>query len=95
MSRRGAHANRYVMTPGTRHTRPLDPGCRVAGKQFAPHRRLKFAMASMGKPETKVSELCKELGIPRQTFYRHVSANGEACPDGVRVLSRKERRTLP
>jgi len=46
-------------------------------------------MASMGKPEMKVSELCKELGISRQTLYRHVSANGEACPDGVRVLSRK------
>jgi hypothetical protein len=36
-------------------------------------------MASMGKFETKVSELCKELGIFRQTLYRHVSANGEAC----------------
>jgi hypothetical protein len=32
-----------------RHTRLLDPGCRVAGEQFIPHRRLKFAMASMGK----------------------------------------------
>jgi len=46
-------------------------------------------MASMGKPETKASELCKEFEISRQTFYRHVSANPEACPDGVRVLSRK------
>jgi hypothetical protein len=68
---------------------PLDPGCRVAGEQFVPHRCLKFAMAWMGKPEKKVSELCKEFGISRQTLYRHVSANGEACPDGVRVLSRK------
>ena len=77
------------------HTWPLDPGCRVAGEQFVAHRRLKSAMASIGKPETKVSELCQELGISRKTLYRHVSANGEACPDGVRVLSRKERRTLP
>jgi DNA-binding phage protein len=46
-------------------------------------------MASMGKPDTKVSELCKELGISRQTRYRHVSPNGEARLDGVRVLSRK------
>ena len=52
-------------------------------------------MASMGKSETKISELCKEFGISRQTFYRRVSVNGEACPDGVRVLSRKERRGLP
>ena len=43
------------------HTWPFDPGGRVAGEQFAPRRRLKFAMALMGKPETKVSELCKEL----------------------------------
>ena len=48
---------------------PFDPGCRVAGEQFVPHRRRKFAMASMGKSETKVSELCKEFGISRQTFY--------------------------
>jgi len=67
----------------------LDPGCRVAGEQFVPHRRLKFAMASMGKSETKFSELCQEFRFSRQTFYRHVSANGEACPDGVRALSGK------
>jgi hypothetical protein len=29
--------------------------------------------AAMGKPETKVSELCAELGIARQTLYRFVS----------------------
>jgi transposase-like protein len=48
-------------------------------------------MASMGKSETKVSELCREFGISRQTLYRHVSVNGEACPDGVRVLSLERR----
>jgi transcriptional regulator of acetoin/glycerol metabolism len=45
-------------------------------------------MASMGKPDTKISERCKELGISRQTLYRHVSPNGEARPDGARVLAR-------
>ena len=49
----------------------------------------RVAMASMGKPDTKVAELCKELGISRQTLYRHVSPNGEARPDSVRVLARK------
>ena len=87
--------NGKVVPSCPRHTRLLDPGCRVAGEQFIPHRRLKFAMASMGKSETKVSELCQEFGISRQTLYRHASANGEACPDGVRVLSRRWRRTLP
>ena len=51
--------------------------------------KVRLAMASMGKPDTKVSELCKELGISRQTLYRHVSPNGEARPDGARMLARK------
>ena len=50
------------------HTWPFDPGGRVAGEQFAPHRRLKFAMASMGKLDTTVSELGQEFGISRQTL---------------------------
>jgi hypothetical protein len=81
--------NAKVVPSCPRHTRLLDPGRRVDGEQFIPHRRLKFAMASMGKPETKVSERCQDFGIFRQTFYRHASANGAACPDGVRVLSRR------
>ena len=51
--------------------------------------KVRLAMASMGKPDTKVSELCKEVGISRQTLYRHVSPDGEARPDGMRVLARK------
>ena len=50
--------------------------------------KLWLAMASMGKPGTKVSDLCTELGITRQTLYRHVSPTGELRPDGVRLLSR-------
>ena len=33
-------------------------------------------MAAMGKPEKNVGELCAELGITRQTLYRHVSPDG-------------------
>jgi DNA invertase Pin-like site-specific DNA recombinase len=44
--------------------------------------KLRLAMASMGKPETKVSDLCTELGSTRQTLYRHVSPTGELRPDG-------------
>lgn len=29
-------------------------------------------MASMGQPATKVSDLCAEPGVTRQTLYRHV-----------------------
>ena len=43
--------------------------------------KLRLALASMGKPGTKVNELCIELGITRQTLYRHVSPAGELRPD--------------
>ncbi len=41
----------------------------------------------MGQPDTKVSELCEELGITRQTLYRHVSPTGELRPDALRLLA--------
>lgn len=49
--------------------------------------KVRLAMASMGQPETKVSDLCRELGITRQTLYRHVSPKGELRPDGAKLLS--------
>lgn len=50
--------------------------------------KLRLAMAAMGQPETKVSDLCKELGITRQTLYRHVSPKGELRDDGQKLLAR-------
>jgi hypothetical protein len=50
--------------------------------------KLRLALASMGKPDTKVSDLCTELGITRQTLYRHVSPTGELRPDGKKLMSR-------
>jgi DNA invertase Pin-like site-specific DNA recombinase len=47
------------------------------------------SMASMGKRGTKVSALCTELGITRQTLYRHVSPTGELRLDGEKLLDRK------
>lgn len=49
--------------------------------------KLRLALASMGKPDTKVSDLCTELGITRQTLYRHVSPSGELRPDGAKLIS--------
>jgi DNA invertase Pin-like site-specific DNA recombinase len=51
--------------------------------------KLRLAMASMGKRGTKVSALCTELGITRQTLYRHVSPTGELRLDGEKLLNRK------
>lgn len=48
--------------------------------------KVRLAMASMGQPETNVAALCEELGITRQTLYRHVSPTGELRPDGKRLL---------
>jgi DNA invertase Pin-like site-specific DNA recombinase len=50
--------------------------------------KLRLAMAIMGKPDTKVSRLCEELAITRQTLYRHVSPTGALRPDGERLLTK-------
>lgn len=50
--------------------------------------KLRLAQAAMGKPETTVGALCRELGVSTQTLYRHVSPNGELRPDGHKLLSR-------
>uniref|UniRef100_UPI003982F011 recombinase family protein n=1 Tax=Gaiella sp. TaxID=2663207 RepID=UPI003982F011 len=49
--------------------------------------KLRLATASMGQPDTKISELCTELGVTRQTLYRHVSPTGELRPDGRKLLA--------
>lgn len=51
--------------------------------------KLRLAMAAMGKPETRVDELCVELGICRQTLYRHVAPDGSLRPDGQKLLERR------
>jgi len=57
--------------------------------------KLRLAAASMSQPDTKVSELCTELGITRQTLYRHVSPTGELRADGKRLLARTARKSPP
>jgi DNA invertase Pin-like site-specific DNA recombinase len=49
--------------------------------------KLRLAMAAMGQPETKVGNLCEELGVTRQTLYRHVSPKGVLRADGEKLLS--------
>ncbi|WP_442911343.1 hypothetical protein [Legionella spiritensis] len=48
--------------------------------------KLRFAMASMGNPETKIGALCEELAISKQTLYRHVSPTGNLRKDGKKLL---------
>ena len=53
--------------------------------------KLRLAMAAMGQPETKVGEFCRELGVSRQTLYRHVAPNGALRPDCQKLLGRRKR----
>ena len=52
--------------------------------------KLRLARASMADPETTVRDLCTELGVARQTLYRHVAPDGSLRPDGQKVLDRKK-----
>lgn len=48
--------------------------------------KVRLAMAAMGQPGTVVADLCKELGVTRQTLYRHVSPTGQARPAALKIL---------
>lgn len=56
-------------------------------KMTAP--KLRLATAAMAQPETHVGDLCKELGITRQTLYRHVGPDGALRKDGHKLLEEK------
>ena len=53
--------------------------------------KVRLAAASMGQPGTNVGELCQELGITRQTLYRHVSPTGELREDGAKLLAQARK----
>ena len=58
--------------------------------------KLRLAQAAMGRRETGVGELCAELGVTRQTLYRHVDPEGRLRPDGERLLRhRRAQRGQP
>jgi transposase-like protein len=57
--------------------------------------KLRLAMAAMGQPKTRVSDLCRDLGVTRQTLYRHVSPKGALREDGRKLLKTKRRNSLP
>ena len=47
--------------------------------------KLRLAQAAMGKPVTKIAPLCRELGITRQTLYRHVAPDGSLREHGTKA----------
>lgn len=58
--------------------------------------KVHLAAAAMGKEDTVVGDLCRELGITRQTLYRYVSPTGNLRDDGKKLLkaspSKQKRR---
>ena len=54
--------------------------------------KVRLAMAAMGQKETKVADLCSELGITRQTLYRHVAPDGGLRKDGQKVVEGGQAR---
>jgi len=52
--------------------------------------KVRMAMAAMGQTEMKLGDLCIELGITRQTLYRHVSPDGALRPDDDKLLKQKK-----
>jgi DNA invertase Pin-like site-specific DNA recombinase len=67
---------------------------RKGGRRFGLTKaQVRLAQSAMGKKETRVSELCAELGITRATLYRYVDADGSLREYGKRVLApRKDER---
>jgi DNA invertase Pin-like site-specific DNA recombinase len=53
--------------------------------------KLRLARAAMADPGTNVGDLCRELGVARQTLYRHVGPAGELRSDGQKLLDRGKR----
>ncbi len=54
--------------------------------------KLRLAQAAMAKRDSTVGDLCKELGVTRQTLYRVVDPKGELRADGTKLLKRKGQR---
>lgn len=48
--------------------------------------QVRLAQASMQHRDTNVNELCRELGVCRQTLYRYVGPTGELRAYGIQVL---------
>jgi DNA invertase Pin-like site-specific DNA recombinase len=51
--------------------------------------QVRLAQAAMGKKETIVSELCKELGVTRPTLYRYVAPDGSLREQSKILLQEK------
>lgn len=49
--------------------------------------KIVFAQSALAVPGTSVTFLCRDLGITKQTLYRHVSPTGELRPDAKKLIA--------
>jgi len=48
--------------------------------------KIRLAQAAMGKSGTVVADLCKEIGVSRQTLYRHVAPDGALRESAIAII---------
>jgi DNA invertase Pin-like site-specific DNA recombinase len=62
---------------------------RQGGRKFQLTKaQVRVAQAAMKIRDTSISEVCKELGVTRQTLYRYVGPDGTLRTNGHRVLKK-------
>lgn len=49
--------------------------------------QVRLAQTAISQHDTRVADLCEELGIARTTLYRYVNSKGELREQGKRVLN--------
>lgn len=65
-----------------------NPWGRNGGRKFALTKsQIRLAQSSMAARDTKVSELCKEIGVTRSTLYRYVCPEGKIRSYGQKLLN--------
>ena len=61
----------------------------IAGAYYGARKaQVRLAQAAMAQRDTKVSELCLELGVTKATIYRYVAPDGSLRNRGRQVLAR-------
>lgn len=61
---------------------------RSGGRRFALTKsQIRLAQVAMSTRDTKVSELCREIGVTRSTLYRYVCPEGKIRPHGQKLLN--------
>ena len=62
---------------------------RKGGRKFELTKaQVRLAQAAMSSRDSRVSELCREVGITRTTLYRYISPTGQLREAGNKVLNR-------